>query len=1152
MTRSIKTTLLFTTLFLAASMLLTAQTHTGTIRGNVIDPTGAVVPGATVTATNDDTGQAVVSVSSSVGAYGLVGLQPGTYTLQTQMDGFKTLVMENLRVDLAAVLGMDLRLEIGEATETIDVIAATPLLQTENVEVRTVIEPEVFIDLPLSLEGAWGGGRNAGMFVFLAPGVSSSRDGGAASDAMFSTSVNGSQIMSDELQLDGVSMQIYSHSSAFVYLSVLSPESIQESSIATGNYSAEYGNSLGAVQRYTIRSGTNDFHGSGYWFLRNEVLDASGFFQGEATVNKKNEYGFVIGGPIVRNRTFFFANMQWMDWVQGASRSTNSIPTPAMASGDLSFPGIPTIFDPASTFRNTAGNLTRTPFANNRIPTDRISPASRAATTFFPSPNFGSGIINNYLSANAGGVNKDDWMYKVNHHFNDSHSMAAMFNRHRNVQLCAASFPYPLDRCFNQDVTGYNPRFSWDWVISPTVFNHAVFGWNFHHQPYFIRSDTRVSGDDWGAILGIPNTGKGPFPKFEMDPYFDIGGGGGGGPGEGFGEYRNVTYVFSDTLSWSKGKHNIKIGGEVRRLEVKDVIGPNTFDSFFQSAATGNPSATGTTGYPYASFMLGLPAKGFRWIQEIDPLSYVGYRALYIQDDWKVLPKLTLNLGVRWNNYLSVTAQDDAVGIMDPNTPNPGADGFLGAMIFAGFGEGRQNRSRLTDTFYGAFGPRAGLAWNVAENVVIRAGYGIQYFPTTPLGGGGQRSYAIGFQARVERQTQDGGVTPAYQHDNGFPTDFVPPPFIDPAFNLGGHADQFHENGHIPSYSQRWSLNTQWSFARNWLLDVGYVGSKGSRLQTGVFNPNQIDSALLSLGDLLRTPIGDPAVVAAGFTRPYPSFEGTLAQGLRPFPQYSSVGYFGPVFPYNAPVGSSIYHSLQFKVEKRFSEGFFLLSSFTWSKHLTDSESQWGAFLARSGRDHFNRAIDRGLAQGDIPLRSVSALVYELPFGRGKKFGGSVSGALNHFIGGWQVNSILEYTSGSPIAISASNDLPIFNFKNMPNVISGVNQAANFGSKFDPGAGDRYLNIAAFAEAGNAVGNSPYPLSEVRGFGIRKEHVGFMKTINITERILSEFRFEVFNLFNRTQFANPNGNVSDPVAFGTIGGQINSPRQGQFSLRFRF
>ena len=199
-----------------------------------------------------------------------------------------------------------------------------------------------------------------------------------------------------------------------------------------------------------------------------------------------------------------------------------------------------------------------------------------------------------------------------------------------------------------------------------------------------------------------------------------------------------------------------------------------------------------------------------------------------------------------------------------------------------------------------------------------------------------------------------------------------------------------------------------------------------------------------------------------------------------------------------------------------------MLSSFTWSKHLTDSESQWGAFLARSGRDHFNRRIDRGLAQGDIPLRSVSALVYELPFGRGKKFGGSVSRAANHFIGGWQVNSILEYTAGTPIAISASNSLPIFNFKNMPNVISGVNQAAGFGGKFDP-ATDRYLNLAAFAEAGNAVGNSPYPLSEVRGFGIKKEHVGFMKTINITERILSEFRFEVFNLFNRTQFRNPNG-----------------------------
>ena len=892
----------------------------------------------------------------------------------------------------------------------------------------------------------------------------------------------------------------------------------------------------------------HEFHGSGYWYLRNEALDASGFFLAEASENKKNEYGFVIGGPIVRNKTFFFANMQWQDWAMGTTESTNSIPTPAMRRGDLSFPGIPPIFDPATTSTDAAGNVTRTPFLNNMVPTARISPASTKAMSFFPDPNFGSGIVNNYTSSNAGRIDKDDFMYKFNHRFNDAHSMSALFNRHRIIILCPGSFPFPIDRCINQDITGYNPRFSWDWVVSPTVFNHASFGWNFHHQPFFIRSDTRVSGIDWGQELGISNVGRGPFPKFDMPPY-DIGGG--GGNGTGFSQFRNVTYIFSDTLSWTKGKHNMKIGGEWRQLEVRDVLGSSTLDSFFEAPATGNPSAPGATGLPFASFLLGAPARGFRWIQEIEPLSYVKYGALYFQDDWKVRPNLTLNLGLRWNLHLGVTAREDTVGIMDPTRPNPGADGQLGALIFAGFGDNREGRRRLADTFYGAFAPRAGLAWKVAENAVVRAGYGIQYFPSTPFGGGNVRSFATGWQARVERVSQDGGLTPAYQHDAGFPADFTPPPFIDPAFNLGGHADMFHENAPIGSYTQRWSFNTQWSFARNWVLDAGYVGSKGSRLQGGILNPNQIDSALLGLGDLLRQPINDPAVVAAGFTRPYPSFEGTLAQGLRPFPQYASVGTFGSVLPHSAPIGSSIYHSLQVKLEKRFSEGFFSISSFTWSKHLTDSESQWGAFLSRSSRDHFNRRLARGLALGDIPARYVHALVYELPFGRGRRFAKGISKAGDFLIGGWQLNAIVEYSSGIPIQVSVANDLPIFNFKNMPNVISGVNQAASFGGKFDP-ATDRYLNLAAFAAPGNAIGNAPFPLSEVRGFGIRKEHIGVIKTFTITERILCDLRFELFNVFNRAHLGNPNGNVSDPVAFGTIGSQANSPRTGQFSLRLKF
>lgn len=1163
MTRIIKTALAFTTLLVAASMVLSAQTHQGTIRGNVVDPTGAVVPGASVTVTNNETGQTAAAESSVIGAYVLQGLEPGTYTLEAQLTGFKRLLMENLRVDVAAVIGLDLQLEIGEATETIDVVGATPLLQTENVEVRTAIEPEVFIDLPLTLEGAWGGGRNPGTFVYLAPGVTA---GYGRSDQTFYTSSNGSQFFSEEIQLDGISMQIFSHTSAFVYLSVLSPDAVQEFSLGTHNYSAEFGNAHGSIQRYTIRSGTNDLHGTVYHYLRNHALDASGFFAPEATINRKNEYGFAIGGPIKRNKTFWFANMQWLDWGRGASISTRNVPIDAFKQGDLSRAmgaavgtdamgrsvAVNQVYDPATTRALPDGSLIRDPFTDNRIPNSRFSRVASAAMGYFPAPNIqGSGVVNNYLSSDAGAVNKDDFIYKVNHQFNGAHSAYGSFNRHRNVQDCPGNYPYPLTRCIKQDVTGYNPRMGWDWVISPTVFNHAAFGWNFHHQPYFIESDFAASGDDWGAILGIPNAGKGPFPRFEMPP-FDFGGGGGGGPGEGFGQYRNVTYVFSDTLSIQKGRHNLKIGIDFRRLEVLETINSNTLDSHIRNPATGLPGF-GQTGYPFASFLLGRVDNGFRWISEIVPTTYTKYVAPYVQDDWKVTNNLTLNLGLRWDYYAPLYEKGDNVSIMVPTVANPGASGQLGAMVFAAEQGGG---NPFIDPSYNNFGPRVGLAWNVKPDVVIRSGYGISYFPTTVLGGGGHRSFAQGFQANVRRASPDGGLSPAFLLDDGFPSDFRPPPFIDPAFNLKGQVHTFPDGANEPSYSQHWNLNVQWGFARNWLFDVGYVGSKGTHLQTGTVNPTQVDSSYLRYGELLGRPISDPAVAAAGFGAPFANFvdlwgeDGTLARALTPFPQYSTVSHFGPVFPYNAPVGNSTYHSLQVKLEKRFSEGFYLLSSFTWAKKLTDSDSSWGAFFSPSSRDSGNRHLEKGYGFSDIPLRSVTALVYELPFGRGKKFGGNISRAANLILGGWQVNTIMEYTSGAPTVVSVPNTLPIFSFKNMPNVVDGANPRGSWGG--DPSR-DRFFNAGAFsAPAPFTIGNAPVSLGNARGFGIRKEHLGIMKKFDVTERFKVEFRFEMFNWPNRVQFADPNGNVGDAAAFGTVGGQKDSPRQGQFGLRIRF
>jgi hypothetical protein len=309
----------------------------------------------------------------------------------------------------------------------------------------------------------------------------------------------------------------------------------------------------------------------------------------------------------------------------------------------------------------------------------------------------------------------------------------------------------------------------------------------------------------------------------------------------------------------------------------------------------------------------------------------------------------------------------------------------------------------------------------------------------------------------------------------------------------------------------------------------------------------QVDSSLLSLGNLLTLPIDDPAVAAAGYGRPYPSFQGSLNQALRPFPQYNGLS-----LTQSGNTGQSSYHSLQAKIEKEFDNGFWFLTSYSWAKSLTDSSSALAGFFSTGARDQFDRGAEKGLALYDVPHRVVTAFNYELPFGRGKAIGGGASGALNKIIGGWQLNAIVSYQGGNPLLVTQNNSTPIFASKQMPNVVQGV-EAALDKSNFDPATG-RVLNINAFETTGQfEIGNAPSVLPRARSFNLYNEDFGILKRTPITETVMIEFRFEVFNAFNRTRFSAPQtSNVSSPSGFGTVGGQANAPRSGQFSLKVAF
>jgi len=429
---------------------------------------------------------------------------------------------------------------------------------------------------------------------------------------------------------------------------------------------------------------------------------------------------------------------------------------------------------------------------------------------------------------------------------------------------------------------------------------------------------------------------------------------------------------------------------------------------------------------------------------------------------------------------------------------------------------------------------------------VIRAGYQISYYQTGALGGGNAKPPSFGLTANPTFFSQDQGVTSAFNWDNGFPQNYQRPPIIDPGFGVGSGTTMWNVSAKEPSYTQSFTFDTQWHVAPNWLLDVGYVGSKATRLSTGVFNVNQVDPQYLRYGNLLTRPIDDPAVIAAGFKRPYPTFSGSLAQALRPFPQYGGIDT-----DRSENVGNSTYHSLQTKLEKQFSNGLFLLSSYTWSKTLTDSSSALSGFFSTSARDSYNRRLEKGLSVFDIPHRFVAAFNYELPIGPGKPVA-NVSGAAGKVLGGGQINGILNYQSGEPIGVGVNNTLPLFNSRNLPNVVPGVNPILAHTGTFDP-ARDLFLDIKAFAEpAPFTFGNAPSVLSNARTFGNYNEDFGILKRTALRETMNLEFRFEMFNAFNRVRFGTPATNVSDPFNFGKVTSQANTPRTAQFALKFNF
>jgi hypothetical protein len=995
--------------------------------------------------------------------------------------------------------------------------------------------------LPLDITGMDQGSsgiRQPQQFIFLTPGVTGTS---------FAHRMNGSQMNTQSIQIDGHNWMLLNNPGRLV--SFPPPfEAIEEFKINTAQFSAENPTGAGGTQ-FTFKSGTDQFHGSLSHLSRNDALNARSFFARAVSPLKLNESAAAFGGPVLLpgyrgvNRTHFHTTLTRFSrrGVDNAARLV-TVPTPAFKRGDFS--GwvdargvmIP-IYDPASTRANGRGGFTRDAYPNNVIPASQIGRVGRNGSALMPDPTL-PGVINNYVTIAANKENWWLWSIKLDHSWKPNQITRFTYFITTRDRVVFDGYPGVLGPGDGTDAPATNVMVSHTSVLSPRIVNEARWS---------LAPKTRVTNfgifpESGTEALGIPNHPSAPgiTPRLSITNLTPVLGNANRQPSD----VSRKNFSFGDTLSWVRGRHQLKFGftGIISLDDRGQVL--NQMGTFtFSNRSTSQPDAAnvGSLGHGFASFLIGDVFTANRLIK--DPLDRNKVRRIesFVQDDIKLTQRLTLNLGVNYHVPLGFVEADDKLSALNLSLANPGAGGRAGALEFAGAGPGRSGRRTLANTYYRAFAPRFGFAYALQARTVVRGGYGVNY-GFAPINTTLNDTPREGFSFVQDVRSLDQGITPAFNINNGFPALNVILPRLDSALKNGSTAQYVHPEGNRPSLLQNWSLGVQRELPSGLFLDVAYVGTKGSRLASRLENINQLDPAFLGLGSLLNQNITSAAARQAGYGLPYPGFTGTVAQSLRPYPQFTDIEN---VFQ---TTGFSAYHSLQVKFEKRFSVGLMFLNAYTLSK-LIDSGGSARSVEDPLPLDTFNRALEKSLAADDQTHTFVTSWLYELPFGTGKRYLSGNKLAANA-LGNWKLAASLRYYSGNPIGVVSAQSLPLFGGSNRPNIRQGT-PIQSVPSKFDP-ARDRWLNRDAFMEpAPFTMGSAGRTLPGVRSSPFLNENFSLVKEIKPREGHLIELRASMLNAFNRTVWGDPNSNLASPD-FGRISTQENLPRQIEIGFRYTF
>jgi hypothetical protein len=1156
------------------------QAISASLSGRVLDPSGQAVTGARLTLVDPQTSVTRSYVTQGDGLYAFTLLPPGTYLLEVEATGFKHYKQEGIDLAAGQTADQNIGLVIGAVTETIEVSSQAPLLNTSNANISSDVSARQVAELPLNLRNVISlatlnssVSNAAETQVVGAPGI----NGNADQDISF-LNFGGTFFDTAAYLLDGT-WDTRLDWGGVIYVPAV--DDVQEFKIQTNAFTAQYGWSSGNVVNIVTKAGSNGFHGDVYEFYRNSGTDARYFFNsGPQPDFHRNQFGGTIGGPIRKDKTFFFG---YFEGLRQATPATylGTMPSSAERSGDFSaLLGAPTgdvdalgrpiiagaIYNPFSTRAITAGQVDpvtglvatqtgyiRDPFPGNIIPTQYLDAIAEkiAGGSYWPNPT-SNALVNNFLQAAAAQAHSNEYSIRIDHNFSENDRVYARWSQKYQSKINYPTY-YGADDPGGPGVTAPNNRYSvnigYNHVFSPTFDMALNLGVNRHVE----QSVTQSFGFQ-SSTLGLPGfiDGIAPsFPEIQPQSYSPL------GAQAGLDNYEVPQTIWTSSVDLTKmlGKHSLYFGFTDVWARIDGGHYANTVLQFqTQTTAGPNPlQITPGTGDGFASFLLGAGGGETQTGVNQFPATDKHLLGWYIQDDWKVTPKLTLNLGLRYEIQTAPTERHDQQQYFDFGAINPISTqiGFSvpGMLVFNDNG----NRG-LYDTNYKNFAPRIGAAYQISQKFVARGGYGIFYVPSF-YGQGPNIGYS---QSTPWVTSLNGGLNPSSTLSGnsflGLPSAFPNGQVPSTGNTLGGLTDvgfglnPVTDPDRKSSYVQQWMIGLQYSLTNNDLIDISYVGNHGVHVLAQYLEWDELPVSDLAMGNALLQQVPNPFyghINSSGCGLNEPTI--IQAQLLLPYPEYCSVTEAQP------SAASSTYNALQATYRHRWHAGLDVNVSYTYSKFIDDAQGASGWAFPGSGslvRNSYDLSAERSVDASDLTHSLVINHTYELPFGKNRRFGADWNRPTNAVLGGWQFSGILTAHTGLPLSINPASNNTVggadaFGFNQRPNVVPGVSLTPAHQNIND------WINAAAFSQpAPFTFGDAPRFFSDLRAPGYVNWDMALQKYWNFTETKRLQFRFELFNAFNHPNFFEPDTNLGD-ATFGTITSAYPA-RSVQFAGKFYF